>query len=142
MYSRMRLKAFPLALSLALAGLLGYFIYYITKSADYDLLWGVGATICFAITAIPILGTQYESARQGVNLKILSGVFLITFVISHICFARLSADVAYYIIVNGCLMIVYLALFYKIRLLNVSGKELRSNETQPDKTQPDETTTE
>lgn len=125
----MKLKAFPLALSLALAGLLGYFIYYITKSADYDLLWGVGATICFAITAIPILGTQYESARQGVNLKILSGVFLITFVISHICFARLSADVAYYIIVNGCLMIAYLALFYKISSLQMSLQNKKSDTT-------------
>lgn len=119
MYSRMKLRAFPLALSIALAGLLGHFIYYITKSADYDLLWGVGATICFAITAIPILGIQYESARQGLNLKILSGVFLITFVISHICFARLGSDVAYYIIVNGCLLIVYLALFYKMKKLRI-----------------------
>ncbi len=127
MYSRMRLKAFPLALSLALAGLLGYFIYYITKSADYDLLWGVGATICFAITAIPILGTQYESARQGLNLKILSGIFFIIFVISHICFARLGADVAYYIIVNGCLMIAYLALFYKISSLQMSSQNNKSN---------------
>lgn len=123
----MRLKAFPLALSLALAGLLGYFIYYITKSADYDLLWGVGATICFAITAIPILGIQYESARQGLNLKILSGIFFITFVISHICFARLGADVAYYIIVNGCLMIAYLALFYKISSLQMSSQNNKSN---------------
>lgn len=123
----MRLKAFPLALSLALAGLLGYFIYYITKSADYDLLWGVGATICFAITAIPILGTQYESARQGLNLKILSGIFFIIFVISHICFARLGADVAYYIIVNGCLMIAYLALFYKISSLQMSSQNNKSN---------------
>ena len=127
MYSRMRLKAFPFALSLALAGLLGYFIYYITKSADYDLLWGVGATICFAITAIPILGIQYESARQGLNLKILSGIFFITFVISHICFARLGADVAYYIIVNGCLMIAYLALFYKISSLQMSSQNNKSN---------------
>lgn len=123
----MKLKAFPLALSLTLAGLLGYFIYYITKSADYDLLWGIGATICFAITAIPILGTQYESARQGLNLKVLSGVFLIAFVISHICFARLGADVAYYIIVNGCLMIAYLALFYKISSLQMSSQNNKSN---------------
>lgn len=115
----MKLKAFPLALSLALAGLLGYFIYYITKSADYDLLWGVGATICFAITVAPTLGIQYNSARQGLNLKILSGIFFIIFVISHICFARLGADVAYYIIVNGCLMIVYLALFYKMKKLRI-----------------------
>lgn len=127
MSSRMKLKAFPLALSIALAGLLGYFIYYITKSADYDLLWGIGATICFAITAIPILGLQYESARQGLNLKILSGVFLIAFVISHICFARLGADVAYYIIVNGCLMIAYLALFYKISSLQMSSQNNKSN---------------
>ncbi|WP_311566610.1 hypothetical protein [Porphyromonas uenonis] len=123
----MKLKAFPLALSLTLAGLLGYFIYYITKSADYDLLWGIGATICFAITAIPILGTQYESARQGLNLKVLSGVFLIAFVISHICFARLGADVAYYIIVNGCLMVAYLALFYKISSLQMSSQNNKSN---------------
>ena len=123
----MNLKAFPLALSLTLAGLLGYFIYYITKSADYDLLWGIGATICFAITAIPILGTQYESARQGLNLKVLSGVFLIAFVISHICFARLGADVAYYIIVNGCLMVAYLALFYKISSLQMSSQNNKSN---------------
>ena len=123
----MKLKAVPLALSLALAGLLGYFIYYITKSADYDLLWGIGATICFAITAIPILGTQYESARQGLNLKVLSGVFLIAFVISHICFARLGADVAYYIIVNGCLMVAYLALFYKISSLQMSSQNNKSN---------------
>ena len=127
MSSRMNLKAFPLALSLTLAGLLGYFIYYITKSADYDLLWGIGATICFAITAIPILGTQYESARQGLNLKVLSGVFLIAFVISHICFARLGADVAYYIIVNGCLMVAYLALFYKISSLQMSSQNNKSN---------------
>ena len=127
MYNRMKLKAFPLALSIALAGLLGYFIYYITKSADYDLLWGVGATICFAITAIPILGIQYESARQGLNLKILSGIFFIIFVISHICFARLGADVAYYIIVNGCLMIAYLALFYKISSLQMSSQNNKSN---------------
>lgn len=123
----MKLKAFPLALSLALAGLLGYFIYYITKSADCDLLWGVGATICFAITAIPILGTQYESARQGLNLKVLSGIFFIIFVISHICFARLGADVAYYIIVNGCLMIAYLTLFYKISSLQMSSQNNKSN---------------
>lgn len=123
----MKLKAFPLALSLALAGLLGYFIYYITKSADCDLLWGIGATICFAITAIPILGTQYESARQGLNLKILSGIFFIIFVISHMCFARLGADVAYYIIVNGCLMIAYLALFYKISSLQMSSQNNKSN---------------
>ncbi|WP_297728259.1 hypothetical protein [uncultured Porphyromonas sp.] len=125
----MKLKAFPLALSIALAGLLGYFIYYITKSADYDLLWGIGATICFAITAIPILGLQYESARQGLNLKILSGVFLIAFVISHICFARLGADVAYYIIVNGCLMVAYLALFYKISSLQMSSQSNTVNDS-------------
>lgn len=129
MSSRMKLKAFPLALSIALAGLLGYFIYYITKSADYDLLWGIGATICFAITAIPILGLQYESARQGLNLKILSGVFLIAFVISHICFARLGADVAYYIIVNGCLMVAYLALFYKISSLQMSSQSNTVNDS-------------
>lgn len=127
MYSRMRLKAFPLALSLALAGLLGYFIYYITKSADYDLLWGIGATICLAITMAPTLGIQYESARQGLNLKILSGIFFIIFVISHICFARLGADVAYYIIANGCLMIAYLALFYKISSLQMSSQNNKSN---------------
>lgn len=123
----MKLKAFPLALSLALAGLLGYFIYYITKSADCDLLWGVGATICLAITVTPILGIQYESARQGLNLKILSGIFFIIFVISHICFARLGADVAYYIIVNGCLMIAYLTLFYKISSLQMSSQNNKSN---------------
>lgn len=127
MSSRMKLKAFPLALSLALAGLLGYFIYYITKSADCDLLWGVGATICLAITVTPILGIQYESARQGLNLKILSGIFFIIFVISHICFARLGADVAYYIIVNGCLMIAYLTLFYKISSLQMSSQNNKSN---------------
>lgn len=123
----MKLKAFPLALSLALAGLLGYFIYYITKSADCDLLWGFGATICLAITVAPTLGIQYESARQGLNLKILSGIFFIIFVISHICFARLGADVAYYIIVNGCLMIAYLALFYKISSLQMSSQNNKSN---------------
>ncbi len=125
----MKLKAFPLALSLALAGLLGYFIYYITKSADCDLLWGIGATICFAITAAPTLGIQYKSARQGLNLKILSGVFLITFVISHVCFAKLGSDVAYYIIVNGCLMVAYLALFYKISSLQMSSQSNTVNDS-------------
>ena len=129
MSSRMKLKAFPLALSLALAGLLGYFIYYITKSADCDLLWGIVATICFAITAAPTLGIQYKSARQGLNLKILSGVFLITFVISHVCFAKLGSDVAYYIIVNGCLMVAYLALFYKISRLQMSSQSNTVNDS-------------
>lgn len=62
----------------------------------------------------------YNSSRMGVSIKLLSALFFSAFFISHICFARVTTDVAYYVPVNGCLLVVYLVLLYKTSRLRAS----------------------
>lgn len=54
MSSEMKFDGILSTLSIALAGLLGYFIYFITKDGSQDILCGLGASLCFALTIVPL----------------------------------------------------------------------------------------
>ncbi|MGM9856903.1 MAG: hypothetical protein ACI30Y_03770 [Candidatus Limisoma sp.] len=61
------------------------------------------------------MGLQYETGRLGVNIRIISSLFFTIFAISHFCFAGFGVKMPYYIIVNGIMLMIYLAIFYKMQ---------------------------
>lgn len=111
----MKVNIFLTLISIALAALVGYLAFNIAEGKENDTVCGIGSTVCFVSTLIPVMGLQYESGRLGVNIRVLSVLFFVGFLISHFCFAGFGVKMPYYIIINGILLIIYLAIFYKIQ---------------------------
>lgn len=110
----MKINFFLTFISIALTGILGYWIYEIAKGQENDLICGICSSICLLTTIIPAMGLMYDSGRIGANIRVLSFLFLIIFLISHFCFAIWGVIMPTYLIINGILLILYLAVFYKI----------------------------
>ena len=87
----------------------------LVESEENDVICGISSGICFATTLIPIIGIQYESGRLGTNIRMFSALFFIVFAISHFSYAGFGVKMPYYIIVNGIMLMIYLAIFYKMQ---------------------------
>ena len=111
----MKANIFLTGISVILAAIIGYLAYNISEGQDNDVLCGVGSSVCFIATLVPAIGLQYESGRLGVNIRVFSVLFFVIFLISHFCFAGFGIKMPYYIICNGILLVIYLAIFYKMQ---------------------------
>ena len=114
----MKPNTFLIIISVLLALLIGYFVYNTAVGKDNDILCGIGATICFIATLVPMLGLKYQSGRLGTNIRVFSVLFFIIFLISNFCFAGFGIDIPYYVITNGILLLIFLAIFYKMLNIN------------------------
>lgn len=104
--------------SVLFALLLGYLAYNIAEGKDNDALCGVGTSICLIITLVPIIGLRYVSKGIGANVRVFSSLFFIAFLISNFCFASFGIKIPYYIITNGIMLVVFLAILYKLQNIN------------------------
>lgn len=111
----MKANIFLTIISLLFALLLGYFAYTVAEGKDNDILCGIGASVCLVATLVPMIGLQYESGRLSTNIRISSGLFFFVFLISNFCFAGFGINTAYYIITNGIILVIFLAIFYKMQ---------------------------
>ena len=111
----MRANIFLTIISLLLAGLIGYWVFCNAKGQEQDTLCGICSTICFLATLIPAIGIRYESERIGTNIRVLSGMFFVAFLVSHFYFANYGIQMPLYVILNGILLVIYLGIFYKIQ---------------------------
>lgn len=105
-------------ISVALAVLLGYLAFSVAKGDENNIVCGVCSCICFAATLIPTMGLQYDSSKLGVNIRIFSAIAFVIFAISHFCFAGFGVNMPYYVIVNGILLMLFIAIFYKLQGVN------------------------
>ena len=111
----MKANLFLTFISVMLAALLGYLAFNVANGEENDVICGIGSCICFAATLIPAMGLQYDSGRLSVNIRVLSSIFFVLFVIIHFCYAGFGVKMPYYIIVNDIMLMIYLAIFYKIQ---------------------------
>lgn len=110
----MKINVFLSFIALALAGLIGYFVYNVAEGKENDVVCGIGSGICFLATLIPALGCSFESSRLGTNIKVLSGLFFVIFLASQFCFAGFGVKMPLYIISNGIILLIYMAIVYKM----------------------------
>lgn len=110
----MRPNLFLTIISLLLTALVSYLAYSVAEGKENDIVCGVGSAVCFVATLLPMIGLKYDSARVGANIRILSGVFFLVFLASHACFIHLGIRMPYYVIANGILLVIFLAIFYKL----------------------------
>lgn len=111
----MKINVILILISIVLAVLIGYLAFDIAEGKENDVLCGIGSIVCFVATLIPAIGVQYESSRMGTNIRLLSAIWFIIFVISHFSFAGFGIKIPYYIVVNGVFLVLHLGLFYKMQ---------------------------
>ena len=111
----MKVNIFLTTISTMLALLIGYLAYNVAEGKENDMLCGLCTTICTMSTLITTIGLNYTTVRLGVNIRIFSFLILIIFLISHFCFASFGVTAPYYIVFNGILLLLYLAIFYKMQ---------------------------
>ena len=110
----MKVNVFLSFIGVALASLFGYLAFNVAEGQENDIICGVGSTVCFIATLIPTLGLNYESGKLGTNIRVLSAIFFFVFLISNLCFAGFGVIMPYYIISNGIILVIYLAIIYKM----------------------------
>lgn len=115
----MKLNIFLTIISVSFATLLGYWAFDIANGDENDIACGIGSSICFIACLIPAMGLQYDSSRIGTNIRVFAALFFVIFAISHFCFAGFGVKMPYYIIINGLLLLIYLAILYK--MINVEN---------------------
>lgn len=98
-----------------LAALMGYLAFSVASGDENAIACGIGSSLCFAATLLPAMGLEYESGRMGVNIRVFAAVFFIIFAIIHFCFAVFGVKMPYYIIFNGIVLLIYLAIFHKMQ---------------------------
>ena len=111
----MKTNIFLTIISVLLALLISYFAFNVAEGKDNDALCGVGTVICLIATLVPAIGMQYESGRLGTNIRVLSALFFIVFLICNFCFATFGINTPYYIITNGILLVIFLAILHKMQ---------------------------
>lgn len=111
----MKTNVFLTIISIMLSLLIGYLAYIVAEGKENDIVCGIGTSVCLLTTLVPAIAIKFETERLGVNIKIVSFLFLIMFLISNFCFAGFGIRMSYYIITNGMLLLIFLAILYKMQ---------------------------
>lgn len=101
-------------ISVLLAALIGYLAFTVARGDAYDTVCGITSGLCFLSALLPVMGLSLESGRLKANVNILAILFFVVFLVSHFAFAAFGVKMPYYIIINGILLLIYLAVIYKM----------------------------
>jgi hypothetical protein len=111
----MKINVVFMFIALAIAALVGYGFFALKEGDSYQLLIAIGAGLG---VFLPLSGTiALSSDSRGIvgNIRALSIVFLLVFVVSNIVFGFIKlVTPSAYIIVNGILLLVYILIGYAI----------------------------
>jgi hypothetical protein len=110
----MKVNIFYVCIGIAMALLLAYWTFNIAEGDENDVICACCSGVCFLGTLVPLLGICHKSSRIAVNLRVLSAVFFVLFVISHFCFAAFGVRMPYYVIVNALAFLLYITIYYWI----------------------------
>ena len=110
----MKINTFTAILSVALAGIIAFFLsFYVT--GDNKLLLGIGSFLSMALTLTGTISLSFESDRTTILTRTTSGVFLILILISQIIFTVFNSFILpTYVLVTGCMSILYALIVYGI----------------------------
>jgi hypothetical protein len=97
-----------------LSALLGYWVYSVAEADTHATLAGVLSAICLAIPLIFGFGVSYKTSAALVNVRTLSCVLFLLMLILHFYYAATGISMPYYILINGILICIYVAIVYTI----------------------------
>lgn len=114
----MKVNGFTTVISLAISAIIAYCLYSWCKS-DNQILLCIGSFVYCAATLIFTMGVSFESNRTTMNIRFLSGTFLALGIISNAIFTFVQFSSPIYILVNGVMLLIWLAVTYFIKKANM-----------------------
>lgn len=111
----MKLNLIPCILVLAVSLLIAFGFYSWCRCEENNILVAVfgGVSIMLALGAT--FGATFQDSRKSVNVNVLSGLNACALLVSNIVFCCISSfSVAAYVIVNGILFVMWLAMVYGV----------------------------
>jgi hypothetical protein len=109
----MKVNKFPLILAFLLASIIAYF-FSTYHSNDSVLVIGIGAFLVLFITAASAMSISFDFQRTTTLTKTVSALFFVFFLVSQIVFTHTAFNFPTYILVNGCLLILFLLVIFSI----------------------------
>lgn len=109
----MKINIIPTIICLAISGLFGYGFYNFYNGESKEVL-SSGSFVLLALTLIFTIGVNFELPRTTTNIKTVSGLFFIVFLISNLIFSFYSFKTPLYVITNGILLMTYALIIYSI----------------------------
>ena len=101
-----QVKFFQLIIAIAMSVLISFGFYSMDIESN-KLLIAIGGFVFFAITLACTIGIQFETAGVSTNVRVLSAIFFVVGLVSHVVFSFFSSSVPLYVIVNGIVLLVY-----------------------------------
>ena len=99
---------------LVLSLLLGYWVYSVADADIHATLAGVLSAICLALPLILGFGVSYNTSASLINIRMLSCALFLIMLILHFYYAATGISKPYYVLVNGILLCIYVAIVYAI----------------------------
>lgn len=111
----MKVKIVPCILAVAATALITFGLYSFCRCEELRLLLVIFGGISLLVTMGATFALSLPDTRTTINARVLSGVFVLMMLISNVVFCMLSSfSVPVYVIINGLLLLVWLAACYGI----------------------------
>jgi len=108
----MKLNVVLTLISITLAGLAAFGFYTANENDTYRLLITIGSGITLLVTLGGLLALSSDNRGTIMNIRVVSGLFFLIFLIEHIVFSFTGVKYTLYIIITGSLMALYVLICY------------------------------
>ena len=109
----MKINIFLSVISLLLSAIFTYLVYIACPEAYNNIvLLCISSFVTFVSTLMFALGVSYDDTKQGINIRILSFVFIMIFLAINLVFAFISVGNSTIVISDSLLLTIYILLLY------------------------------
>lgn len=109
----MKINFVQTIIAIAVSLLIAYGLYSFHDSENKILL-STGSFVFLATTLVMTIGARFELPRTTTNIRVVSGFFFATALISGLIFTFVNFSVPSYVIINGILFLVFILIVYSI----------------------------
>ena len=112
----MKIKVFPLLLSIILTAALSYYSYDVANNREdaNALAIGIGMAVMAFLTLSCVMGVSLVHSKMNVNLKAWGLAAFIVVAVTNLCFAFMGVSMPIYILVQAFLLVVHLWVVWKL----------------------------
>lgn len=88
--------------------------FYSCAHPDKSLLLTIDSYITLSGTMLGSIGIDFEDRRNGINIRLVSSIFFVIFLILGVIFSCFEFSNPLYVIINGLLLLIYIHITYSI----------------------------
>lgn len=110
-----KVHVIPALIALVISALVAFGFYSFCRCADMQWWVSIGGGVSLFLTLGTALAVSFATSRTSMNAKVVSGIGALLLLISNGVFCSLTSfALAWYIIINGLLLLLWVILLYAI----------------------------